>query len=161
MSDHSVFFSDLSPHPDDAPGGAKSEQKAAPATAPADSRPDPFPVRSHLGPSLPLFDAPVGGETLSRRDGPATSAEAAASLRGTQGLAAAQRLAHSLVRLHPGSTAAELSRLAGHGDPRIIGRRLSELARAGLVFAAGSVVDPITNRRCARWYAAPSHGGSE
>jgi hypothetical protein len=106
-------------------------------------------ARGHAG----CFRAPLGNETLARTSGPSTSRESAESLRGSAALAEAQRLALALVRQYPGSTAAELSRLAGHADPRRVNRRLSELARAGLAFTCGTKPDPDTGRACHRWFA--------
>ena len=107
----------------------------------------------------PLFVPTESGERmpvptlpLARNTDPSTSKEAAASLKGSTQLGQAQLDALWLVQLYPGRTALELARVAGHGDPRKVNRRLRELARADLIEDYGETVDAITGRRCLRWW---------
>ena len=107
----------------------------------------------HYGPRpspFGLFAVPTS--PLVRKEGPATSREAAVALRGSRRLGELQHLALEAVKLHPGSTATELSHYEGMADPRLINRRLSELRQAGKVKTAGHSIDPFTGRRCMRWW---------
>jgi len=90
---------------------------------------------------------------MAGRTDPATShAAARAMLSKPSKLAKLQLHALRMVREHPGSTAQELATLDGTWDPRPIGRRLSELQRAGLIRADGEKPDPRTGRQCQRWW---------
>ena len=117
----------------------------------------------------PLFVPTESGERmpvptlpLARNTDPSTSKEAAASLaevwlafltnKGITQLGQAQLDALCLVRAYPGKTALELSRAAGHEDPRHVNRRLRELERVELIVVRGSSVDPITRKRGMRWW---------
>lgn len=95
---------------------------------------------------------PVPTSSLVRREGPWTSERAAAELRGTKALAKMQLDALVLVLNNPGCTANMLTRIAGHGDPRVVNRRLSELERADLVRRDGVCHDPNTNRPGFLWW---------
>ena len=115
---------------------------------------DPNEVRPHYGLLFQLLAEgfPVKSGPLVRREGPETSREAAVALKGSPRLGELQHLALEAVKLHPGSTANELSQHEGMADPRIINRRLSELRRAGRVKVVGHSIDPYTGCRCQRWW---------
>jgi len=109
---------------------------------------DPSEVRPSYG---PLFDLLARG-LPARVEGPETSRAAAVALKGSKRLGEMTALALAAVKLHPGSTANELSQYEGMADPRILNRRLSELKRAGKVKALGTRSDPYTGRRGQRWW---------
>lgn len=96
---------------------------------------------------------------LAGKTDPETSHEAARKLIDSCQLADAQRAALALVRQHPGRTCVDLAQVACAGDERgiefhrqRIGRRLSELERAGLIEHQGHATDPRTGRRAVRWW---------
>ncbi len=60
----------------------------------------------------------------------------------------------SLVRLHPGRTAMELSELAGWSDPNRCRPRLVELARSGHIEPAGNRPCSVTGKACMTWRVA-------
>ena len=97
-------------------------------------------------PQLPLF--PVPGPMAGRTD-PETSHKAAESMGLYIG--SAQARAYRLVQDHPGATCPELAG-GDERDRQRIGRRLSELQRAGLIRAEGEKPDPRTGRSCSRWW---------
>jgi hypothetical protein len=125
-------------------------------------RSDPSETRSYLG---PLFDPepgrPVPVGPLHSDSDKTTSAIAAAELKSDpQELGSLQAEALQLVREFPGRTCKELASLAQIRDGRgelewhrqRIGRRLSELERAGLVHPGDAQVDPETHRQAVTWW---------
>lgn len=95
---------------------------------------------------------PLGTETLVRKTHPVTSVEAAKHIQGSFRLGDLQSQALESIRAHPGLITHEHSRLHDHGDERTLGRRFSELRRAGLAFPSGTKVDLVTNKKCQRWW---------
>lgn len=98
---------------------------------------------------------PLGTETMVGRTDPATSADAARKMRDSGRLAESQARALALVCEHPGKTAPELGAIAAGEDEmgrsvewhrQAVGRRLSELERAGLVYRSG------TANGCSVWW---------
>lgn len=96
---------------------------------------------------------PVGGETMVGRTDPETSTEAAKNFTNSGSLGRDQRNVLNLVRLYPGKTVPELARIVmavpmlmyAETAPvemetvrQAIGRRMSELKRAGEIFARGA-----------------------
>lgn len=76
-------------------------------------------------------DGRTDAAPLARRTDPETSKAAARAVAATLG--ARQRYALDVVRRYGGLTATEMSQREGIGDPRVLNRRLSELAVLGLV----------------------------
>src|SRR5262245_36086994 len=91
---------------------------------------------------------------LSRRGGPATSAEAAAQIAGR--LPDVQAWVLGLVRRTPGRTAQELGREHRVGDIRQINRRLPELEEMGLVLRGPARRCAVTGRQAHAWDVAPA-----
>lgn len=91
--------------------------------------------------------------TLARRTDPQTSHEAARRAEGR--LSLYQWEALQACRAHPGMTATEMAKARGWDDPRVINRRLGELALAGLVRATGSRPCDVTGRTAMTWEVMP------
>jgi len=100
----------------------------------------------------PLFDAPA--RNLARTTDPNTSKAAAQEVVNSPHLGDEQRRTMALLEANPGSTANDLSRLAGDADPRRINRRLGELRSAQKAYRSGTKRDPVTNKACAVWWPA-------
>lgn len=79
------------------------------------------------------------------------SIESLLQLRRSGELGAMQQEALSLVRLHPGRTAQELTEIARYRDPNKLRPRIVELARAGHIEPAGNRLCTITGRPCMTW----------
>jgi len=127
---------------------------------------DPLEVRSTM---RTLFDPepgrPVPTGPLYSDGDKRTSAMAAAELKADpQRLGELQRAALDLVREWPGRTCktlASFAQLRARDDSKgiewwrqRIGRRLSELERAGLVTSGASEVDSDTGRKAVTWWPA-------
>jgi len=97
-----------------------------------------------------LFDEP-DPKTLARRTDPVESKQAAAQI--VPELEGLRRRTYQMVKLYPGRIARELSELAGDTDFRIIGRRLGEVEKLGLIRRGESRACKHTGRRCATWWA--------
>ena len=106
-------------------------------------------------------DFPVATSSLARTTDPYTSQESAAEMRDTEKLGRAQRLTLNTVRAYPGYTANHLARAMNMPAPRRINRRLSELERADLIRSDGDEVDPVTGRRCLKWWSVDRQGEGE
>lgn len=91
--------------------------------------------------------------TLARRTDPETSHAAARVAESRLGLYQWEAL--MACRAHPGMTATEMAEARGWDDPRVINRRLGELAIAGMVRATGSRACGVTGRRAMTWEASP------
>ena len=92
--------------------------------------------------------------TLSRKDHPETSAEAAAYIAPKR--REKQLRAFGFVIENPGKTANELARISQDRDTRTIGRRLPELEKKGLVIRGGPRRCEITGRKATIWYPVGS-----
>ena len=73
-------------------------------------------------------------------------------MRGSIRLGVLQDEALRMVHLHHGSTAQELAEIDGSRDLVRLARRLSELARVGVIYSGGFKVNPRTGRPCLRWW---------
>lgn len=87
----------------------------------------------------------------ARRTDPDTSKQAARAISPHVG--PLQLFALGCIVKWPYRTGCELSTLAGHGDYRKIGRRLTELERRGLIFVAGERTCQVTGARARAWAA--------
>jgi hypothetical protein len=104
-----------------------------------------------------LFESPLirpssEARRLARRRHPETSQQAAEEIVG--GLGRLQERALEILRLIPGATARELSAFAKDQDPATIRRRLSELARRGLVRTGEPRRCAVTGMRSQTWFPA-------
>lgn len=104
--------------------------------------------------TLPLFDP----HRLARTSDPQTSHDAAASI--VPHLPRLQRQALEAVAMTPGRTATELARLHGVPDPRVFNRRLTELARQGLVVRGPVRRCSVTGRSAATWARPQAEKGA-
>lgn len=86
---------------------------------------------------------------LARTTDPQTSHEAAHHAEGRLGVYQWEAL--TACRAHPGCTASEMAKARGWDDPRVINRRLGELARAGMVRAGEPRTCAVTGRRAMTW----------
>lgn len=86
---------------------------------------------------------------LRRNSDPATSSLSAAGILGQLGWL--QHRARRAVHDWPGSTAQELARRLGDGDPRIINRRLNEIEKMGLVRRGQTRKCRVTGRMAVTW----------
>src|SRR5262245_14600872 len=128
------------------------------------SRSDDLEIRRSLGPLFePSHSSPVPTSPLYGSTDKATSAQAAAALLGhPERLGGLQREALELVREFPGRTCKELANLAHarRGDAaqgiewyrQRIGRRLSEIEAAGLIYAGRTEIDRDTGRKAVTWW---------
>ncbi len=82
---------------------------------------------------------------------PGTSKEAAAHVKASGAAARIRTLALEAVGRYPGHTSSELARIYGFSDPRVLGRRLSELDRKGLVVRAEPRKCKVSGRSAATW----------
>ena len=89
---------------------------------------------------------------LARTTDPETSHDAARAILPALGTMQAETLA--AVRRWPDRTVTELAQLTEHGDPRVINRRVSELAADGRIVASGERTCSVTGRRARTWWAA-------
>ena len=101
-----------------------------------------------LDPPLPFVDPGPRARTTH----PRTSKDAGDAMRISARLGALQGEALWAVRNYPGNTAPEIAELCGLDDERILGRRLSELERRGLIYAQGTRPNRITGRPCQLWW---------
>ena len=90
---------------------------------------------------------------LARTTDPQTSHDAAKHAERRLGLYQWEAL--QSCRAHPGCTASEMARARGWDDPRVINRRLAELARAGMVRAGEPRTCAVTGRRAMTWTVVP------
>lgn len=97
-----------------------------------------------------LTDGKPGGLPLSRPGDPEPSHNAADAI--TRHLQDRQRRVLALVFASPGRTTSELTAHYEYRDPRMIGRRLPELERMGLVFRGEPRKCEITGHSAAVWY---------
>lgn len=104
--------------------------------------------------TIPLFDP----HCLARTSDPQTSHDAAASI--VPHLPRLQRQALEAVAMTPGRTSTELARLHGVHDPRVYNRRLTELARLGLVVRGAARRCSVTGRSAATWVMPPAERGA-
>lgn len=100
-------------------------------------------ARGRIEPRLPP------AKHLARRTDPATSHDAARGIVGSLGRLQAEALA--AIRRHPAHTATELADLAGIRDPRVLNRRISELAADGRIVCVGERACRVTGRRARIW----------
>lgn len=95
---------------------------------------------------------PLGTETLVRKTHPVTSFDAAKHIKGSERLGDLQSQALESIQNYPGMTTHEHNLIHDLGDERTLGRRFSELRRAGLVYPSGTAVDRLTGKTCQRWW---------
>ena len=98
----------------------------------------------------PLFAVPTS--PLARKTDPETSKESAAAMKGSRRRGDMHHLVLEAVRLHPGSTASELTAHEGFADPRLINRRLGELEDSGLIQVRGRRRNPATGQKEMCWW---------
>lgn len=93
-------------------------------------------------------------EALSHSGDPATSGEAAKQFQESGKLGLHQRTVLDGVRRCNGGTHSEIAALTPL-DWLQVARRLSELARAGLIHRGGPRLCTIKHSRCSTWWVAP------
>lgn len=91
-----------------------------------------------------------GGLPLSRRSDPDTSHDAADAM--SRHLQDRQRRVLGIVFAAPGRTTSELAASYEYRDPRMIGRRLPELERMGLVYRGTPRRCEITGHTASVWF---------
>lgn len=101
--------------------------------------------------SSPGLTAPPA-RSLARSAGPATSREAAEEIIESGEVLGLQARALVAVQTWPGSTARELSKRLGDGDPRTINRRLGEVEKTGRIRRGTTRRDETTGKNCATWW---------
>ena len=89
---------------------------------------------------------------LTRQGHPETSKKGADFIRSK--LADLHERVGRIVHDYPGMTASELAMTVSDRDPRTIGRRLPELARAGLIRRGEARRCSVTGRPATTWWPA-------